>query len=98
MEYQSRQFMIFNVSELDQIDFTQVLETSPDTIRKSVDGTLTFIKYKDEEMPSSIVALETKVSTFNAVAGDSFRFTKVNSSDWAYEKIQTIKKLNQQKN
>ena len=36
-EYDNRGFMIFNVSELGTIDFTQVLETSVDTVRKSVD-------------------------------------------------------------
>lgn len=59
-DYDSRQFMIFNVSELDQIDFTQVLETSPDTVRKSVDGTKTFVKWDLPEMPSSVYALTTK--------------------------------------
>ncbi len=52
------------------------------------------IKIKGTVANSAVirVALGTKVSTFYAVAGDSFRFTKVNSSDWAYEKIQTINK------
>ena len=31
-EYDNRKFMIFNVSELNQIDFTQVLETSIDIL------------------------------------------------------------------
>jgi hypothetical protein len=35
--------MIFAVSELDQIDFTQVLETSIDTVRKSVDELKTLL-------------------------------------------------------
>jgi hypothetical protein len=52
--------MIFNVSELDQIDFTQVLETSIDTVRKSVDETKTFVKWDLPEMPSSVYALTTK--------------------------------------
>jgi hypothetical protein len=30
-DYPNRSFMIFNVSELGQIDFTQVLETSEET-------------------------------------------------------------------
>ena len=30
-DYENRQFMIFNVSELPNIDFTQVLETSEET-------------------------------------------------------------------
>ena len=58
--YEHREFMIFNVSELDQIDFNQVLETSIDTVRKSVDGTKTFVKWDGETIPSSVEALTTK--------------------------------------
>jgi hypothetical protein len=59
-DYEQRQFMIFNVSELNTIDFTQVLETSIDTVRKSVDGTKTFVKWDSEEIPSSVDLLSTK--------------------------------------
>jgi hypothetical protein len=58
-------YVIFNVSELNKIDFNQVFETSSETVRKSVDETLTFVKYKDEEMPSSIVSLETKQGPYS---------------------------------
>jgi hypothetical protein len=50
--------MIFNVSELHKIDFTQVHETSADTVRKSVDETKTFVKW-DGVVPSSVAALTT---------------------------------------
>jgi hypothetical protein len=60
MSYSNREFMIFNVSELDQIDFTQVLETSIDTVRKSVDQTKTFVKWDGETIPSSVQGLTTK--------------------------------------
>ena len=60
MSYTSREFMIFNVFELDQIDFTQVLETSADTVRKSVDQTKTFVKWDGETIPSSVEGLTTK--------------------------------------
>jgi hypothetical protein len=60
MIYENREFMIFNVSELDQIDFTQVLETSIDTVRKSVDQTKTFVKWDGETIPSSVEGLTTK--------------------------------------
>lgn len=40
-----REYMIFNVSELSKIDFSQVFETSADTVRKSVDTTKTFVKW-----------------------------------------------------
>jgi len=57
-EYDNREFMIFNVSELPQINFTQVLETSAETVRKSVDGTKTFVKW-DGAMPQCIIDLTT---------------------------------------
>jgi len=53
-------YVIFNVSELDKIDFNQVFETSIETVRKSVDETLTFVKYATDEMPSSVASLDTK--------------------------------------
>lgn len=59
MEYSNRQFVIFDVSELDKIDFTQVLETSAETVRKSVDGTKTFVKW-DDVVPDCVEDLTTK--------------------------------------
>jgi hypothetical protein len=57
-DYENREFMIFNISELDTIDFTQVLETSEDTVRKSVDDTKTFVKW-DGVMPQCVTDLTT---------------------------------------
>ena len=50
--------MIFNETELSQINFTQVLETSSETVRKSIDGTKTFVKW-DNEMPQCVIDLTT---------------------------------------
>jgi len=58
-DYDDRKFMVFNVSELNQIDFTQVLETDIDTVRKSVDKTKTFVKW-DGTMPECVSNLTTK--------------------------------------
>lgn len=58
-DYKNREFMIFSVTELDQIVFTEVLETSADTVRKSVDGTKTFVKW-DGTMPECVANLTTK--------------------------------------
>jgi len=52
-------YMIFNVSELPNINFTEVLETSVDTVRKSVDETKTFVKWEGVT-PTSIESLITK--------------------------------------
>jgi hypothetical protein len=58
--YENRQFAIFSTTELNQIDFTEVLETSADTVRKSTDGSLTFVKWENGETPPpSVQALTT---------------------------------------
>ena len=58
-------YVIFNVSELDKIDFSQVFETSVETVRKSLDDTLTFVKYAIDEMPSSVASLDTKQGPYS---------------------------------
>ena len=58
-EFENRKVIIFNVSELNQIDFNQVLETSLDTVRKSVDNTKTFVKW-DGVIPECVNNLTTK--------------------------------------
>ena len=63
-DYDHRHYVIFNCSELDKIDFNQVLETSIDTVRKSVDGSDTFVKYEGD-MPSSVVSLTTKSQEYS---------------------------------
>jgi hypothetical protein len=62
-EYDNRRFMIFNVSELNQIDFNTVLETSSDTVRKSVDETKTFVKW-DGTIPTCVSNLTTKEGAY----------------------------------
>jgi hypothetical protein len=59
MEYEDRSYLIFAVSELGLVDFSQVLETSADTVRKSVDQTKTFVKW-DSSMPSFVSLMQTK--------------------------------------
>jgi len=58
-EYVNREFMIFNVSELNKINFNEVLETSEDTVRKSVDLTKTLVKWNGST-PSCVQNLTTK--------------------------------------
>ena len=59
MEFETRQYVIFNVSELDRIDFTQVLETSTETVRRSIDGNKTFVKWEGS-VPACVESLTTK--------------------------------------
>ena len=75
--YNNRNFMIFNVSELNNIDFTQVLETSVDSVRKSVDGTKTFVKW-DGTTPTCVTNLTTKEGPYTY----SEILTILSTSEW----------------
>ena len=55
-----RTFVIFNVSEIGSIDFSEVLETSAETLRLSVDGTKTFVKWDSVSVPVCVESLTTK--------------------------------------
>ena len=77
MEYTERNFMIFNVSELTNIDFNEVLETSADTVRKSVDLTKTFVKWEGT-MPTCVSNLTTKEGPYTY----SEILTILSTSDW----------------
>ena len=91
--YSNRHYIIFNSTELSTIDFTQVLETSATTVRKSVDETKTLVKYNFtsyysgsdspvlvETMPSSIKALTTKSGPYTH---DEIT-TILTGSDWMH--------------
>ena len=58
--YENRSFAIFSTTEIDQVDFSLVCETSADTLRKSVDETKTFVKWNGEqpEFVSELTTLE----------------------------------------
>lgn len=56
--------MIVLVSEVDEVDFNQVFETAPATLRLSADGSKTFFKWQGET-PSSIKALSDKEGPYN---------------------------------
>jgi len=47
----SRKYVIINADEVSSVNFDQVDETSADTIRYSVDGTKTFVKFDTDTTP-----------------------------------------------
>lgn len=63
-EFDHRHYVIFPYSEIINIDFDEVLETSIDTVRKSVDGTKTFVKYMNH-MPESVHVIEDKSQEYS---------------------------------
>ena len=81
--FNHRNFMIFNVSEVGSVNFNEVLETSQDTIRKSVDETKTFVKWEGETTPTSVDSLTTKEGpyTYNEI------LTILSTPEWTTEEI-----------
>jgi hypothetical protein len=49
-----RTYVIIDASEVSSVDFDQVLETSADTLRYSLDGTKTFVKFEGDT-PSFLI-------------------------------------------
>jgi hypothetical protein len=49
--YDNRKITVINASDVSSVDFSQVLETSADTLRYNNDNTKTFVKY-DGAQPS----------------------------------------------
>ena len=52
-QFEHREYLIIPVSELTKVNFNEVLETSAETVRKSIDQTKTFVKW--EGAPPSFV-------------------------------------------
>ena len=62
--FDHRHWVIISASDVSNIDFSQIMETSADTLRYSVDGTLTFVKYEGD-MPSSVTACSSKSQEYS---------------------------------
>ena len=52
-------YLIFNISEIDKVNFDEIKQTSKDTLRISIDGTKTFVKWEEDETPSFVYTLTT---------------------------------------
>tara|TARA_R110000851_G_scaffold17738_2_gene56132 strand:+ start:70 stop:306 length:237 start_codon:yes stop_codon:yes gene_type:complete len=58
----SLKYVIINANEVNSVDFSEVKETSADTIRYSVDGSKTFVKYEGAK-PSFLYGKDTFTHT-----------------------------------
>ena len=76
-----RTYLIIPTSELSKVDFSQVCETSAETVRKSIDETKTFIKWDDDEpsFVSNLTGTEgpyTKEEILTILATDAWTSTE----------------------
>ena len=61
--FPNRRWEVFNTSETGSIDFSQVLQSSADTLRLNLSGSQTFVKYEGSQ-PSSVAGLSTKSNEY----------------------------------
>ncbi len=64
MHFENRHYVVFDLSEVDTIDFSEVMETSADTLRKNLADTQSFVKYEGDQ-PPSVVALTTRSQEYS---------------------------------
>jgi len=95
--YDNRKYLIIPSSIVDNINFTQVHETYKDTLRYSVDGTKTFVKYDlityEEDFVQTITNAETgEPMTTIIPAGTYGRPSIYDSSypEYTHEEILTV--------
>ena len=83
---ENRKYIIFNVSELDKINFSEVLETSADTVRKSNDNLKTFVKWDGDNIPPCILSLTTSEGpyTYDEI------MNILSSSEWNPQQVDII--------
>ena len=68
--FENRRWLVIPTSLTGSVDFTQVLESSADSLRISLDGTKTFIKYE-----INIVTEDYTVTSMNAETGEESSYT-----------------------
>ena len=64
MHFEDRHYVVFDLTEVNTIDFSEVMETSADTLRKNLANTQSFVKYEGA-MPASVTALTTKSQEYS---------------------------------
>ena len=79
MDYSNRTYSFANTSTLGSVDFSQVMETSANTIRKSLDNSQFILKWYTENRPSFITDVSVTL-TWSGSHSDCL--TQLNSSFW----------------
>lgn len=61
--FENRKYVVIPTVDINRVNFLEVLETSADTCRYSIDKTKTFVKYTDTQ-PASVAAIESKSTEY----------------------------------
>lgn len=78
MEQRELKYMVFNINEVNKIDFMDVMDQSIETLTKSKDGQKVFVKWERDDMPTSVAILESKEGPYNQSEMNQI----LNTSEW----------------
>jgi hypothetical protein len=82
MNFNNRTYAIFNISELENINYSEVLQDSKDSVRKSNDDSLFILTWLNDAIPSFI----SNNSISSTWSGDHSQvLEKLNESNWAVD-------------
>ena len=90
--YENRKYVIFNTSETGSIDFSQVMETSVNTLRLNLSGSQTFVKYEGSQ-PSSVAGLSSKSNEYT----HEQILNVLTGSEWSHSEGMQLCQLNSMK-
>lgn len=76
--FENRHYVILSVSEIDKINFDELMQSGTDSLRKSIDQSKTLIKWDGDDTPNCVNDLTTKEGPFTYDEIVSI----MNSPDW----------------
>jgi hypothetical protein len=86
MRFQNRRWLVIPTSIVDDIDFNQVHQSNVESLRKSVDETLTFVKYEvnvvEETYTETFEDPETGEEVVNTVEAGTYGRPSVYSEEY----------------
>jgi hypothetical protein len=95
--YENRKYLIIPSSIVDNINFTQVHETSKDTLRYSVDASKTFVKYDvvvyDEDVTQTTINAETGETVTTTIPAGTYGRPSIydpSYPEYTHEEILTV--------
>jgi len=84
--FENRRWLVIPIEKIDDINFDQVLQPSKESLRKSIDGTKTFIKYEvnivDETYTDTYVDIETGEEKTNTTDAGVYGRPSIYSEDY----------------
>ena len=86
MAFENRRWLVVPTSIVGDIDFNQVHEANPESLRRSLDGTLTFVKYEvntvEETYTETYTGIETGEELINTIEAGTYGRPSVYSADY----------------